>query len=166
MSFVTFFPCSVLHDHSGHVRRPIAIWAGNTESQMKQRGGSSKSRVTKRPVKAQEQRSAATSSLAVSPSKLAQEGSSHSYFLSGDDSPAEVWGKITFFHVWMYSSSQGRANVLWLCSRVLLWADDMSLQRHSKNVNSDRDRAVVVETPMMGLLVWLKVKTKEDKELF
>lgn len=38
------------------------------------------------------------------------------------------------------------------------------------NVNSDRDKAVVVETLMMGLLVsglvWLKSETKQDKGLF
>lgn len=38
------------------------------------------------------------------------------------------------------------------------------------NMNSDHDKAVVVETLMMGLLVsglvWLKVTTKEDKRSF
>lgn len=53
----------------------------------------------------------------------------------------------------------------------LMKRDRMRHRNHIRtNVNSDRDKAVVVEAPMMGLLVsglvWLKSKTKEDKGLF
>lgn len=82
LSCVTFFPLAVLQEQSGHVRQPIAIWPGNTKSQMKQREGSCKSHITKSLVKAQEHCSAMTSSPRSLPSKPARAGSSHSHFLS------------------------------------------------------------------------------------
>lgn len=54
----------------------------------------------------------------------------------------------------------------------MLTTDEKRLQSHRNhicmNVNSDHDKAVVVETLMMGLLVsglvWLKVKQRRTKE--
>ncbi len=85
---------------SGHVRQPIAIWPGNTKSQMKQQGGSCKSHITKSLVKAQEHCSAMTSSLvACLQSQLRQEAVIPISCLRhpGDDGTTEVWRKIMFF---------------------------------------------------------------------
>ena len=76
-----FFPCTVLLDQSGHVRQLMAIWPGNSKSQMKQQWGSCKSHITKSLVKAEEQLCYCIVSRSP-PSKPAQAGSSHSHFLS------------------------------------------------------------------------------------
>lgn len=85
---------------SGHTRQPIAIYPGSTKSQMKRRGGSCKSHITKSPVKAREQWSTVTSSLRSLPLKLARAGSSHSHFLSAPfRGQQHNWGvkRITLF---------------------------------------------------------------------
>ena len=83
---------------------------------------------------------------------------------------------LLFFHVWNHSFSQGRRKKIHCdCARErFARADEKRLQWHRNhictNVNSDHDKAVVVETPMMGLLVsglvWLKVKQRKTKGTF
>lgn len=142
---------------------------------MKQQWGSSKSHITKSLVKGQEHRSAMTSYLvACLQSRLRQEAVIPISCLRypGDDGASEVWRKTKFFHVWIYSFSQGRANPLWLHLWLSLRADEKRLQSHRNhicmNVNSDHDKVAVVETLMMGLLVsglvWLKVKQRKTKK--
>lgn len=100
-SIATFiFPLAVLHKWSGRVRQLIAIWPGNTKSQMKQRWGSCKSHITKNPVKAQEHCFAATLYLAAClQSWPRQEAVIPISCLchSGDDGTTEVWRKNQIF---------------------------------------------------------------------
>lgn len=161
LSFVTLFPRAVLQDQSGHVRQPIAIWPGNTKSHMKQQGR--KLFITHYKEPGESSGTALCNDIVPpQPAFKAGWGRKQSFLFpvlrrSGDDSTTEVWRKITLFvfgyilppkDVWIYCD----------CVHAgFLWADENRLQRcrnhNCKNVNSDRDKAVVVETPMMGLLV-------------
>lgn len=120
------------------------------------------------------------------PSKLAQAGSSHSHFLSaslprGATAQRRCEGKISYMYLLFFSCLESfflprtSQKIHCDCAReCFARADEKRLQWHRNhictNVNSDHDKAVVVETLMMGLLVsglvWLKVKQRKTKGTF
>lgn len=101
-------------------RQLIAIWPGNTKSQMKQQGGSCKSHITKSPLKAQEHCSAMTSSLiaclqsrrrqeAVIPISCLRHSPGGRRHNGGVKEKSHIYiFFFSFFHVWNHSFSQGR----------------------------------------------------------
>lgn len=149
-SSVTFiFPPAVLQEWSGRVRRPIAIWPGNTKSQMKRRWGSCKSHITKKPVKAQEHCSAATLYLAAClQSRPRQEAVIAISCLchSGDDGTTEVWRKNHIFLMFAFVCPKAT----WIHSGqahdCFSEVDDKRLQSImnpiGRDVNSGRDKTL------------------------